>query len=162
MNAQIQRNRYKEEKGGWGLLWVLLSIVIGTSVISAGCLSRDVSIPERPKPYISDFAREEGGRLYGKYCAPCHGVNGKGDGTYFATGLQPRPADFTDREFMEVRTDQDLFRVISGGSTSVGRSNLCPPWGYTFNETEIEYLIRYIRRGLHEKAKSGSPRPADR
>ncbi len=98
------------------------------------------------------FAVEEGGRLYTRYCQPCHGESGQGDGRFYASSLQPAPADFTAPAFRSSHTDQRLREAIIGGSASVGKSDLCPPWGKTFLATEVDYLVAYIRK-LQEAQK---------
>lgn len=100
-----------------------------------------------PTPRAEDrFALEEGGRLYAQYCQACHGDSGRGDGRFYASALEPTPADFTASAFRNERTDTQLYAAIAGGSRSVGRSDLCPAWGQTFSTTEVEYLVAYIRQ----------------
>lgn len=79
------------------------------------------------------------------YCAPCHGETGRGDGRYFGYGLQPLPRDLTDAEYMGAKTDEELLVSISGGTASIGKSNLCPPWGKTLGRERSEGLVRYLR-----------------
>lgn len=79
------------------------------------------------------------------YCAPCHGETGRGDGRYFGYGLQPLPRDLTDAEYMSAKKDEELITSISGGTASIGKSNLCPPWGKTLGPQRIEGLVRYLR-----------------
>ncbi|MBI3951432.1 MAG: cytochrome c [Acidobacteria bacterium] len=101
------------------------------------------------------FAIEEGGRLFGHYCAPCHGESGQGDGRYYASGLEPVPADLTGSELAKANSDENLVQDISQGSAGRGKSNLCPGWGATLPPTEITYLVRFIRH-----LQSESPKPA--
>jgi len=101
------------------------------------------------------FAIEEGGRLFGHYCSPCHGEKGQGDGRYYATDLEPLPPDLTDSAFARSRSDKDLSRAIAGGATIKEKANLCPDWGLTLEPGEIACLVRYIR---NLQAGSGSPR----
>lgn len=93
-----------------------------------------------------DFSTREGKRLFLHYCSPCHGENGDGFGKYFGYGLEPQPPDFTTKEFIENRNDEQLILTISEGSIAIGKSNLCPPWGYTFNIEEINFIINYIKK----------------
>jgi cytochrome c553 len=79
------------------------------------------------------------------FCAACHGERGKGDGRYYPSDLDPRPRDFTDAEFMQSRTDEQLFTAINEGSAAVGRSNRCPPWGRTIGREKIKGIIAYLR-----------------
>lgn len=105
--------------------------------------------PPAPMPRAEDrFAVEEGGRLYAHYCQACHGESGRGDGRFYASSLEPAPADFTAPAFRNARTDDQLHAAIAGGSRRVGKSDLCPAWGQTFSTTEVGYLVAYIRQ-LH-------------
>lgn len=79
------------------------------------------------------------------YCSPCHGIKGKGDGTFFTIDLKPKPRNFTDVEYMKKRTDDQLIKSITEGSKAVEKSNLCPPWGKTLTEKRIKELVVYIR-----------------
>jgi len=89
------------------------------------------------------FALKEGKRLFSHYCAICHGENGDGSGQYY--GLTPSPANFTDKAFMKTLSNEMLFKAIMGGSASVGKSNMCPPWGKSFHGEELEFIVTYIR-----------------
>ncbi len=104
------------------------------------------------------FAVEEGGRLYAHYCQACHGESGRGDGRFYASSLEPTPADFTAPAFHSARTDDQLHTAIAGGSRRVGRSDLCPAWEHTFSSTEVGYLVTYIRRlqGTQETAPANA------
>ncbi len=57
---------------------------------------------------------EAAAALYQSQCATCHGLHGHGDGP-LAAGLQPRPADFHDRERQSQRSLYGLFGTISLG-----------------------------------------------
>jgi len=89
------------------------------------------------------FALKEGKRLYSQYCGVCHGETGDGSGQYY--GLTPTPANFTDKAFMKTLPDEVMFKAINEGSASVGKSNMCPPWGKSFHSEEIEFIVAYIR-----------------
>ncbi len=86
-----------------------------------------------------------GARLYATYCASCHGPEGKGDGPV-AASLQPRPANHTDRSYMGTLSDEQLYKVISQGGASVGKSPLMAPWAGVVNEDGIRDLIAFIRK----------------
>jgi mono/diheme cytochrome c family protein len=88
----------------------------------------------------------EGKRLFNHYCAICHGESGDGTGQYYGYGLSPSPANFTDKAFMKTMSDEQMFKAISEGSAGVGKSNMCPPWGKTFDKDEIECMIAHIKK----------------
>ena len=89
------------------------------------------------------FALKEGKRLFSHYCAVCHAESGDGSGQYY--GLTPTPANFTDKAFMKTLSNEKLFKAIMEGSASVGKSNMCPPWGKSFHREELEFIVTYIR-----------------
>ncbi|MCF6149734.1 MAG: hypothetical protein E3K37_13855 [Candidatus Kuenenia sp.] len=79
------------------------------------------------------------------YCSPCHGKDGDGRGTFYTIDLNPKPRDFTDAKYMATRSESDLTQSITGGTASIGKSNLCPPWGNVFTEERIKELVAYIK-----------------
>jgi mono/diheme cytochrome c family protein len=84
-------------------------------------------------------------QMFEHFCGPCHGEEGTGDGKNFASILEPGPVDLTDADYMSTLGDDHIVRVISGGTASVEKSNLCPPWGKTFSENRIKGLAVYVR-----------------
>lgn len=87
---------------------------------------------------------EQGKKLYGQYCASCHGQSGKGDGAA-AAALNPKPRDHTDKEYMSKMSDDDLLKVIKNGGASIGKSPLMPPWGGALKDDQIKDVIAYVR-----------------
>ena len=87
-----------------------------------------------------------GTRSFVTYCVPCHGDQGAGDGRFLAYALEPKPPDMGTHAFQAARSDDQLLRAITDGSRSVGRSNLCPPWGRTLPEEEIRYIVHLVRQ----------------
>lgn len=99
------------------------------------------SVNEQKLPY----AMKEGKRLFTQYCGVCHGDAGDGSGQYYGFSLKPSPANFTDKAFMKTLSDESIYKVISEGSVSVGKSKMCPPWGKTLNREEIDFLVDYVK-----------------
>jgi mono/diheme cytochrome c family protein len=87
---------------------------------------------------------EEGKKLYGQFCASCHGQSGKGDGPA-AAALNPKPRDHTDKAYMSKLTDDDMLKVIKNGGASVGKSPLMPPWGASLKDDQIKDIIAHVR-----------------
>lgn len=81
---------------------------------------------------------------YQWYCAQCHGLQGKGDGIN-AVFLTVPPRDHTKADYLETRTDEQLFNAIKLGGVAVGRAPCMPAWGHTLDEEAIHSLVRYIR-----------------
>lgn len=118
----------------------------------AGCKEKSEN-HEKDQVQKEDFSIRDSRRLYVHYCSPCHGVSGDGFGQYLAYGLEPSPPDFTAPGFFEERSDKILFLTISEGTVSIGKSNLCPPWGRTFRKEEISFLVGYVKH-LNEIANA--------
>ncbi|MFN8545827.1 MAG: c-type cytochrome [Candidatus Binatia bacterium] len=85
-------------------------------------------------------AAEGGATLYQRYCAPCHGVDGRGRGPA-AEALTPRPTDLT-RLVADVPA---LMRAIDGRRTIRAHGDAgMPVWGRVFEESRFE--DRHARR----------------
>ena len=119
-------------------------IILLLSLHLTGCKERSES-HENNQVNIENFSVREGRRLFVHYCSPCHGESGDGFGQYFAYGLEPKPTDFTSPDFLIERSDKTLFLTISEGSISLGKSNLCPPWGKTIRKEEIIIIADYVK-----------------
>ena len=87
---------------------------------------------------------DQGKKLYGQFCASCHGQSGKGDGPA-AAALNPKPRDHTDKAYMSKMSDEDMFKVIKNGGASIGKSPLMPPWGASLKDDQINDVVAYIR-----------------
>jgi mono/diheme cytochrome c family protein len=78
----------------------------------------EVSAPEK----TSDETRA----LFQSRCAPCHGPEGRGDGST-AANLVPRPRNFHDEAWQRATSDEQIERIIRQGGLAVGKSILMPP-----------------------------------
>lgn len=91
------------------------------------------------------YEERQGKQLYTKYCAVCHGQEGKGDG-FNAFNLDTKPRDFTDSIYMNALSDERLIETINEGGRGVNRSSLMPSWNGSLKSVEIDYVVSYIRR----------------
>jgi mono/diheme cytochrome c family protein len=119
-------------------------VLAGTSFFSGGCIDSEIAAAETGRAPNSGYAHREGMRLYQHNCAPCHGQRGEGDGRYYASSLGVALPDFSDRERMAATDDATLIEAIT--STAGG----CPPWGDTFTQEEMEYMLVAIRSFVDE------------
>lgn len=85
-----------------------------------------------------------GKKKYDANCAACHGSSAKGDGPA-SVSLHPKPRNLTDGAYMGTLSDGYLFRVISEGGPSVGKSPFMPGWAATMSEEDIINVITYLR-----------------
>jgi len=100
----------------------------------------------QPAPPASDLAEPvSAAALYGRFCAPCHGVGGRGDG-YNAEFLPVRPTAHADSAYMSRRPDDALFDATYAGGYIMNRSNRMPPFGQTLTREQVWGLVRYLRR----------------
>jgi mono/diheme cytochrome c family protein len=95
-------------------------------------------------PFALTYEQRQGKILFDKYCAICHGAEGKGDG-FNAFNLDPRPKDLSEKHYMDAFTDAMLYQTISQGGKGTNKSVLMPGWGGTLNKQQITYLIAYVR-----------------
>jgi mono/diheme cytochrome c family protein len=85
---------------------------------------------------------EAGKKLYGQYCALCHGANGRGDGEA-GKALVPPPSNIANAVRMPVATDGFLYWTIAEGGTPV--KSAMPPFKTALKEDEIWKVIIYLR-----------------
>lgn len=99
-------------------------------------------------PGVSHAADVKSGAvLYKKFCQPCHGAEGKGDGPN-SENMDPPPRDLTDsgkEKYMVHRTNGELLKAIYIGGSKIEKSGMMPPFGKTLSEDEIWSIIAYIQ-----------------
>ncbi len=117
----------------WTLLSVLILLVVSGNALHWG------SAEAKDKPDL-----QTGATIYKKYCARCHGAQGRGDGPATRI-LKTKPPDFTNRAYMAKKTDEELLTVIANGGAAVGKSKLMPPYRKKLNERELRAVVAYIR-----------------
>lgn len=89
-------------------------------------------------PALADEALVQGKADFDKLCAPCHGVNGKGDGPQ-APHLARKPADLTivTRKYGTF-PDQKVFETIAGLDMPDGHGTReMPIWGDVFVTEQV-------------------------
>jgi mono/diheme cytochrome c family protein len=89
-------------------------------------------------------ARADGSALYARWCANCHGANGRGDGPN-AKYLPVRPAVHASDVQMRDRPDDSLYDAIAGGGAVMGKSARMPSFGATLSREEILSLVAWVR-----------------
>lgn len=86
----------------------------------------------------------QGKQWYYFYCVSCHGWTGKGDGPN-AIMLDPRPRFITKGEYLNKRTNLQLFSIIKGGGSAVELSDLMPNWGNVLQDQDIWNVVAFMR-----------------
>src|SRR5262249_52085200 len=108
-------------------------LLLGSAVLFAVACSREPAVPLHA------------GDLYQRYCASCHGVDGRGDGPA-AGALVPPPTDLTQSDL----SLPALMKVIDGRRTVRAHGTaVMPVWGQVF-EQEREGDSRQRRQALRE------------
>jgi len=88
--------------------------------------------------------RARGAKVFGHYCAICHGETGAGDG-FNSFSLKVPPRNFAEAEFWTTTTRQRTEQVISDGGTAAGGSVLMPAWKGTLSREQIRDVAAYLR-----------------
>src|SRR2546430_9266324 len=103
-----------------------------------------IPLPPSPLP-VQDTAK--GKTVYVKWCAGCHGEDGKGDGPAAAYML-PRPRDFTGAVYQvrttmngQLPTDGDLMRSIDDGLFGTAM----PGWKTRLSDAERRDVLAYLK-----------------
>lgn len=94
---------------------------------------------QNPVP-MSEASVKAGRLVFVKYCAPCHGNGGKGNGGMAPEGS--KPADFTDEKWDHGSTDGELFVTIRDG---IGPKFDMDSWESTLTPQDMWNVINYIR-----------------
>lgn len=81
----------------------------------------------------------KGAQLYRQNCALCHGPNGNGRGMRRA-GMSRSPRDFTDPNWQERMSDQQIAAAIRNGV----KGTAMPAWR-ALEPAEIENLVAFLR-----------------
>jgi len=82
-----------------------------------------------------------GEKLFKRYCAGCHGADGRGGGDTF----MPHIENLTKAGYIEFLPDDYLIGVITEGGPSVGKSSYMPAWGGTISADDILDIVAHIR-----------------
>ena len=106
-----------------------------------------------------------GKTTFERNCAPCHGLQGDGQGPA-AYLLFPKPRDFTAGRYRLVSTwdftptDEDLFKTISRGMPG----SAMPYWGHLTEETRwalVHYIKAFAKNPLEIRSDHQPQNPAD-
>ena len=110
---------------GFFHLMTACALLIGSHVMAAagGSVAMD----------RTEVAR--GKQIFAKYCAGCHGSQGKGDGYQL---LGPSPANLISPT-TEERSDDDLLRTIHEGKPNM------PAWKHQLSRQDSRDVLTYIR-----------------
>jgi mono/diheme cytochrome c family protein len=130
------------------------------AVVAAAFVPGGLVFAGKARGGSAEDALAEGQRVYGRYCAGCHGAAGDGKGPA-AEMLIVKPRDFTNGVFKfgsvpsgQLPTDEDLYRIITRG---VYRTSM-PEWSL-LTERERMAVIAYLKGFSPEWKKRGPGAP---
>ena len=78
------------------------------------------------------------------YCVSCHGWQGQGDGPN-AIEMDPRPRPLTKGDYMNKRTNLQIFGAIKGGGGAVELADVMPAWGNVLLDQDIWNVVAFLR-----------------
>ncbi len=121
-------------------------------MVGATCDATPVAPAQaRSLPTTERLGVGEGRGLFVRWCKPCHGESGRGDGINAST-LTPSPADLTSVE-IRGRSRGEIEAFVSQGARASGKAGAMPPFGATLAAHQIRDLEHYVR---HLQKKAGA------
>jgi len=101
--------------------------------------------------------------VYDRWCAGCHGVDGKGEG-YGAPTMLPRPRDFTRGDYQirttasgALPTDDDILRIIDDGMPGTAM----PGWKERLSREDRQALVGYLKSFAPFFERDDPPEPIE-
>ena len=91
-------------------------------------------------PAVAGDARR-GEPMYQRYCAGCHGADGRGG----AKNFMPHVGALTRKGYTDLLEDSYLEAIIAEGGEAFGKSAYMPAWNTTLSSRDIADVIAYIR-----------------
>lgn len=114
----------------WWLIWRVMRLLIVSFILVAFAANVSAEF-QKTRPAA---------KLYPRYCASCHGTDGKAT---TSKGKFNHARDLSDPEWQTEVSDARIFNSIMNGRNV--RGNM-PPFGNKLKEKEIDSLVEYVRR----------------
>ena len=111
---------------------------------SAALAKDSVRIADSLSTHPMTYEQRQGKYLYTKYCAVCHGNEGKADG-FNTFNLDPKPRDLTEQHYLSEFSDERLIQIIRDGGRGANKSPSMPPYGWTLGKDDIAYVASFVR-----------------
>ena len=113
-----------------GVFGAALCVLVGACGGDAG----------RPEARRAEASPASGKGIYVTRCAPCHGMDGAGDGPA-AAAITPKPRNFRDADFWKTRTVAQLHLAVKEGRPGT----LMPPFEGVVSDAEIDDVVGYLQ-----------------
>jgi len=121
-----------------GVLWALL---LGLIICSPQAPVDELPPEEIPEPTLKKA--REGVIIYHRYCASCHGADGRGNHGF--------AADFVNDKERMSKSDEELLISIREGFQ--GEIGFMPSWKNRLTEEEMVVVLQYIRETYSDLKK---------
>lgn len=96
------------------------------------------------KTLVAGADPNQGKQWYYFYCVSCHGWTAQGDGPN-AIEMDPRPRPLTKGDYMNKRTNLQIFGAIKGGGGAVELADAMPAWGNVLLDQDIWNVVAFLR-----------------
>jgi len=116
---------------------LLFAVISCTSAPSSDNIAPETVTEAPPRPPRSGMT------VYHRYCAPCHGSNGKGNRGF--------AADFVNDTERMSKSDEELLNSIREGFS--GKIGVMPRWKNRLSEEEMVSVLQYIRETFGKPAE---------
>ena len=83
----------------------------------------------------------KGREIYLRYCAGCHGEDGRGEAKTF----RPNVGNLAVKQLMDELSDEYLFTVIQKGGAAVGKNAAMPAWSAQLGDDDIRDVVAFVR-----------------
>lgn len=118
-------------------------------LLLCACSGGQPAYPDRQPPdgFLQQPAeRAEGGALFARLCASCHGTVAEGRSPR-ADFFQPPAPDFRESHYRDLDPAYLYWRIETGKNAEPYRSrgSVMPAWGPTLAEEQIWQLVAYLR-----------------
>jgi mono/diheme cytochrome c family protein len=130
-----------------GCLGIVITVLTLTAMMGCNRHPEDAnsSTGAIPPKNMDAAAISAGEKIYGEYCAKCHGKSAQGDPQWRKVGpdghYPPPPLNGTGHAWHHSRAV--LHEIIKNGSQP-GQGNM-PGWGNKLSDTQIDSVISYIQ-----------------
>jgi len=92
-----------------------------------------------------DYQQVLGEKLNQQYCERCHNPESTPERVSNYDNLDVKPHAFSDGDFLNRMSDDDLTAVITHGGAALNKSPQMPPYGFTLSKSDIQALLAYVR-----------------